>query len=803
MWLSYNMLSTMVDLSGISPEDLADKLTMATAETEGVEYMNKHLGTIITAKIESVEKHPNADKLTLCNVYTGAETLRIVCGAKNHKAGDIVPLATIGTVFTEEFVIKKSKIRGEESNGMLCSEKELGFAEESDGIMILPQETKVGVPLSELFKEWVDIRIEIDNKSITHRPDLWSHHGFAREIGALYNRPVKDPVDYSLKEAFKTKDNLSVTIKNPEEAPRYSGLVIKNIKIGESPEWLKAAVTSIGMRPISNIVDITNYVMAEIGEPMHAFDRKKLRGNEIIVRMAQKNEKMTTLDGQEHTLFESDIVIADEGGAVALAGVMGGGNSEIEDDTSEIVLEAANFNPINIRKTAQRIGLRTEAAARFEKSLSPLLTEAAIIRCYDLIKQIIPEAEATTKIVDAYPKKIKEISLTTTTDFIRTRLGEPLTDERIIEILTSLNFDVTVNGSKLDITVPHYRATKDISVPEDIVEEIGRIHGYDNIPPSSPLVPCEPPEKNKFRLFERQVKQILSLQHAMFEVSNYSFVGDDLLNKIGINEDKEVRLKNTLSQEQDRLRRSLVPHLLENIVTNQKYNETFRIYELGRVYIKEARKSKDLSKEVTMAAGAVYVKKSETPLFFESKRIISGLLQELRIKKKHISLSPVTAHDMDLPPYIHPGRAMNIFVNDIFVGYIFELHPQTKETFEIISEVALFDINISLLFECEKAPIEFKDLHKFPEVPFECSVLADKDIFAEDIRALIAGADKQYIDSVDVIAIYEGDPIPEGKKSISFKTVFYDEAKTLEPGQVETLQNKVIKALEKGGYQLR
>ena len=279
MWISLKIIGKMVDLSGITPEAVAERLTMSTAEIEGIEYLNRFFSTIITAKLESVEKHPDADKLTVCKVNTGKETLQVVCGAPNHKTGDIVALATIGTKFSEEFEIKKSKIRGAESNGMLCSLRELGLSEDHSGILILPADTKIGIPLSELYSDWVDVRLNIDNKSITHRPDLWGHLGFAREIAAHFGRELRSPVDTSLLKTLKNEDKLKVSIKNPEGASRYSGLVVKNIKVAQSPDWLKAAVTAIGMRPINNIVDITNYVMAELGEPMHAFDRKKLKGD--------------------------------------------------------------------------------------------------------------------------------------------------------------------------------------------------------------------------------------------------------------------------------------------------------------------------------------------------------------------------------------------------------------------------------------------------------------------------------------------------------------------------------------------
>ena len=798
MWISLNIISKMVDIKDISPEDLALKLTMSTAEIDSIDYMNSHFDGILSSKILNINPHPNADKLLLVDLDAGKMKCRVVCGASNFKKDDIVALATPGTKFSDEMIIKKTKIRGEESSGMLCSEKELALSDDHSGIMILPSNTPPGKPLSELFPEWVDIRLEIDNKSITHRPDLWSHQGFAREIGALLGKPVKDPVDISIADKLENKEKLSVKILNPESAPRYSGLVVKGIKIEESPSWLKANVSSIGMRPINNIVDITNYVMAELGEPMHAFDRKKLKGDEIIVRMAKNGESLMTLDGQEFKLNKEDIVISDKSGAIALAGVMGGGNSEIDEKTTEIVLEAANFNPVNIRKTATRYNQRTEAAIRFEKSLSPELTSAAIIRCYELIKLIIPGSEATSKIIDDFPVKSEKISIETTTDFIRKRLGQEISDKRIIDILESLDFKLKVNGSNLNIDVPHYRATKDISIPEDIVEEVGRIFGYDNIKPIAPIVPCITPRQNRFRIFERTVKDILTKHADMIEVSGYSFVGEETLNKLNINEEKELFLSNPLSQEQDRLRRSLFPNIIGNVELNLRYNDEFKIYEMGRVYLKNNRKSSELATEKTMVTGAIFKKLTDHSIFYSSRNIITTLLEKLKFED--YKLIPDSE---DIPSYAHPARTLKLMTGKKNAGYIFELHPEISEKLEITGHVAIFDIDLDILFEAAKSEMEFVELQKFPEVPFEISVIADKFTYADEVCSIIKKSSKDLIKSVDVISIYEGEQIPDGKKSISIKIIFVSKKKTLATDEVNNLQNGVIKSLEKDGYQLR
>jgi phenylalanyl-tRNA synthetase beta chain len=788
----------MVDTRGISPGEIAHRLTMSTAEIESIDYLNSHFSTIYSAKILDIIQHPNADKLTLVDLDTGKEKHRVVCGASNHKKGDIVALATVGTRFSEEFEIKKTKIRGEASSGMLCSEKELGISEDHSGIMILPADTEIGIPLSELFPHRVDARLEIDNKSITHRPDLWSHHGFAREVGALFNRKVKKPVNPAVKEKLGKGKSIKVRIDTPEGCPRYSGLVVKNIKIGESPGWLKAMVTSIGMRPINNIVDITNYVMAEIGEPMHAFDMQKLNGDTIIVRMAGNGEWLETLDGGKHELCDQDVVIADSKGAVALAGVMGGGNSEIEEGTDTIVLEAANFNPVSIRRTSVRYGLRTEASMRFEKALSPALTEAALLRCYELIREIIPEAEAVTPIVDAYPVAQEDIEIYTSTDFIRRKLGIEISDREITNILTSLGYELGITGQELAISVPAYRATKDVSIPADIVEEVGRIYGFDNIKSTAPLVPCTTPEKNPHRDFERNVKEILCADCGMSEIFGYSFTCEDILNRLEINTGLELVLKNPLTRDHDRLRRSIIPNIIQNIQLNQKFQDEFSTFELGRTYLKKKKGSTDLPEERSMAAGAVFKKTSEYPVFYDAKNIIQILADRLMLEE--ITLVPASS---GLPSYCHPGRSMKIEIGGKEAGMIFELHPKTKEDFDIHGSAAVFEIDLDACFECKKKPVKFSELQKFPEVPFEISVLADRFAYSSDICDLVKESYKKNVKSVDVITIYEGDPIPVEKKSVSLKVVLYSREKTLSPEEIETMQKKIIKNLDRAGYTLR
>ncbi|HEY1405482.1 MAG TPA: phenylalanine--tRNA ligase subunit beta, partial [Spirochaetota bacterium] len=622
--------------------------------------------------------------------------------------------------------------------------------------------------------------------------------GFARELGALFGRKVKNPVKPDLAKSFTSAEKLSVSIECPAEAPRYCGLVVKNIKVAESPEWLKERVSAVGMRPINNIVDITNYVMAELGEPMHAFDRKKFKGDTIVVRLARKGETLTTLDGEAHELHEEDVVITDGKSPIALAGVMGGGNSEIDDTTDEIVIEAANFHAVSIRKTAHRHVLRTDAAMRFEKSLDPELCPDAILRCYELVKMVCPDAIAVTPIVDAYPKKAQPIAIEITTDHVRRKLGAPLDDDKIIGIISALGFEVKNNLGTLSIGVPSYRATKDISIADDIVEEVGRIFGYDNIAHIAPLVPCTTPRPHPKRTFERALKEILSRDHQMIEVSNYSFVGEDLLKKLAVDEDKELRLRNPLASDQDRLRRSLIPNLVTNIELNARFNDTFRIFELGRVYIKDSRTSTTLAEEKSFISGAVYQKNPSDAVFYKAKCVIEDLVSQLNLK--NVRFDPATDK---LPVYAHAGRSLRVIVDGKEAGLIFDLHPATKNAFGIKGEAALFDINVEMLLSASRREKKFDELPRFPDVPYEISVIADRTVYAEDIADIIRKTNRERIRSINVFSVYEGAPIPSGKKSVSYRIVFAAKEATLAPQEIESLQKGVLDALQKKGFTLR
>jgi len=576
MYLSLNWLKDFVDIPrSITAKELGVRLTMHTVEIESVEKQADKFANIVVGKILEIKKHPNADRLQLVKVDIKDRKLDIVCGAPNIKIGQMIPIALVGAILPNGMEIKETEVRGVKSCGMLCAEDELGLGEDHSGILILDKKAKIGQNLAQ-YLGLKDIIFEVDNKSITHRPDLWSHHGIAREISAFLSAKFKE---YKLNEKlFKGADDVKISVKveDFELCPRYMAITIDGVKIEDSPQWMQERLIAVGMRPINNIVDITNYVILELGQPLHAFDKNLV--DKIIVRREKNNEVMETLDGEKRKLDKEVLVIADSQKPIAIDGVMGGTNSEINNETSSLIIESANFNFISIRKTSQKLGLRTESSIRFEKALDPNLCGLAIARTVELVKKLCPKAKIVSDLVDEKKFKLNQGPIKLDLEWLNERIGPSFAPagaeamagkkategkaEKTIKILESLGFSVEQNGSELKVTVPTWRATRDISIPEDLVEEIARIYGYDNLTPTMPRVAMEAPEINQEKTLERRIKNILSADAGLTEIYNYSFVGKEQLEKLGIDFSDYVRLANPIASHQTMLRQNLAPNLI-------------------------------------------------------------------------------------------------------------------------------------------------------------------------------------------------------------------------------------------------
>jgi phenylalanyl-tRNA synthetase beta chain len=799
MKLSRNWLSKYIDLSGISDHDIFLRLTMTTAEFEEYEVIGSHFDTVRVGKVLEKKKHPDADKLSLCQVQVGSKIYNIVCGATNVDKDQTVAVALEGTLLPGNLEIKKAKVRGELSEGMILSKSELGLEEKSNGIWLLDHNLESGITLKQALGFGSDTVFEIDNKSLTHRPDLWNHIGFARELAAIYKKELILP---KLPQIEKTQTpEIDVRIENPADCPRYSGLVIDNIRVEPSPIWLSQHLAAIGMRSINNIVDITNFVMLEMGEPLHAFDRHRLTGKNITVRRALENEELITLDSVKRKLQKEDLIIADDSGPIALAGVMGGEKTEVQEKTTEIFLEAANFHPAFIRKTAARHDLRTDASLRFEKSLDANLTESAILRTWGLIKEIYPQASCRN-FVDAYPSPRKEITLKLTHSFIEKRLGLEIAKSEILDILNRLTLVTSEKSGEYTVQVPSYRATKDISIAEDIIEEIGRVIGYDKIPPAAPQVPVVPTPKLPFRLFEHRTRNIMSGSCHADEVFLYSFYGPKILEKMNLPQGRELKLKNWLSDEMDRLRLDLLPGIVKAVSLNLRFANIFRIFEIGRIYLPDENKSKLAREETHLAFAACEGPEIEAP-FYLARQNLDLLCENLFIPE--IQVERIQANEY---PYLHPGRSGRIIClwlnNRIELGIIGELHPMVMKNFDIKTRVAIFDLNLNILHEISQQNLyKFNAPSKFPPAFFELSILAQEKTEVAQIFQILQAARIEYLKKIELIDLFQGENLPQGMKSISLGLAFQKETGTISSDELKALREQSVQILQNAGYPLK
>jgi phenylalanyl-tRNA synthetase beta chain len=808
MYISLNWLKDYVTIpENISEKELALKLTMATVEVDGVESLSKNLDNIVVGRILNIEKHPNADKLRIVKLSLGDRDAQIVCGGTNLREEMLVAVALPGAKVRwhgegELVTLEKTSLRGVESEGMICASDELGLgALYPAGVGEIMDLTEKEVMPGENIAKALgldDVIIEIDNKSLTNRPDLWGHYGLAREISAIYDTDLKD---YAVGAIKPGKDvELKVTVENPTLCPRYMAVAVKNVKVGPSPDWLKRRLEAIGQKSINNIVDITNYIMFDLGQPLHAFSASKIADNEIIVRTAKEDEHFVSLDGVERKLKHTDLVIADKEKVVALAGVMGGENSEISENSDIIIIESANFEPVSIRKTAQRFALRTEAAIRFEKTLDPNYTELALKKAINLIQQSCPEAELISEIVDVKNFTMDQGPIDLRWDFINKRIGVTLEPAQVTKILTSLGFKVKSTKTNLKVTVPTWRATRDIKIKEDIIEEVTRIFGYDNLEPVMPAVGIFYPEQNKLRTLERRFKDILALSAGANEAFNHSFAEKDLLLKIGQPLVNYVELLNPWTENQNLMRRSLIPGLLKNVVDNLRFYEYINIFEVGKTFLPEISgedikkgESEKLPNQDLFAAGAVIC---EDP-FYAAKELAEKLLTTLGFKVEYDHLETADV-------WIHPKQSLSVLVNKKNIGFISTMHPQVGNSLEINKKVGLWQLNLTSLVEFFPTMKKYEPLPKFPAIELDLSVIVSDDVQWKDLQNLVRAVDAQLIKKVELLDVYKGDKIELDKKSITFRTTYQSLENTLEMETVNKLQTKIIAQLEKAlGVEVR
>ncbi len=801
MYISYNWLKDFVKIPAkIKPREIAEKLTNHTVEVEDVVDQAEQFKGVVVGKVLEVNQHPNADRLKLTVIDIKKEKLNIVCGANNIKPGQLVAVALVGTILPNELEIKEAEIRGEKSCGMVCAEDELGLGKDHEGILVLDERAKIGEPFAKYLGAH-DIILEVDNKSLSNRPDLWSHYGLARELAVIFNLNLK-PYDKLIDRHFEfleDKENkLEIKVEDKELCPRYMAVKIDNIEVKESPDWLKERLIAVGQRPINNIVDLTNYVMLEFGQPLHTFNSGKI--NKIIVRLAHKNEIIETLDEKERNLSEEDLLITDGKIPLAIAGVMGGKNSEINVDTKSLILEAANFQAINIRRSSQRLGLRTESSMRFEKSLDSNMTEIALFRFLTLLKEFCPKLKVNSSLVDINNSILKKEPVEFDFDWLTNKIGQEIPRDQVIDILEKLGFNLENKEDKTwQVIIPSWRAGKDVTTKEDLAEEILRIYGYDNITSQLPVITMTLPEVNQERLLERKIKNILSLKYSLTEAYNYSFVGEEQLKKLNIDFFNYLKIANPLADNQTLLRQTLFANLLMDIKNNQFKADELSFFEIGSVYFSAAG---NLQKDNTSEDSLPYQEKhlgliiaSENyDLFDRLKGIINNLMQTIINYEVEVNFSVIE----NIPGWANSETIAKISILNQELGIVAVVSQEIITNLNIKKSVVAAEINFSklagLIFNLP--PFRFKEIAKYPPVIRDLAFVIPEEILYNDLKEELIEFNP-LIKSVELFDVYQGNKLSDDKKSLAFHIFYQSDDKTLITEEVDQIQNDLIAHLAK------
>lgn len=778
----------------LAPSELAELLTMAGLEVEGVEEVGLELEAVEVAQIASISPHPQADRLSLCRVRVGEEVLSIVCGARNMKEGDKVALALVGAQLPSGMRIKRSKIRGEISEGMMCSEAELGLATNSEGIMILPPEAPIGAPLT----DFLNLRDHILEVSLTpNRGDCLGMVGIAREVAALTGGMFHPPVPQLREGEERVGDSVQVSILDPDLCPRYSARLINGVRISSSPLWLRTRLERAGVRSINNVVDVTNYVMLEYGQPLHAFDFDRLGGGEIVVRRAGEGEIFCALDGVERVLDRDTLMICDTAIPVAIGGIMGGLNSEIQGDTSRVLLESAYFSPVGIRRTSKALGLQTESSYRFERGVDPEGVMPASLRAVVLIAEITG-GEVAKGVIDCYPSPLPRSEIGLRWAKVNALLGMKLEREEVKEILKSLRIEVKEDkGEEWVVSPPTYRG--DITREIDLIEEIGRLKGYDSIPVQTPKMWVLPFRKRREEEMEERAKGVL-VGLGFYEVITYSFISPQSIQILGLPDDdprlRPLALLNPLTEEQSVMRTTLLPGLLGTARYNLSHkNRDLKIFELREIY--SPKEGEGLPEESKSLAGLVMgaftgggwsVSPKEVD-FYDVKGCVERLLVEL-------GASSPTFTTGEGIPYLHPSMGAVIRLQGEGVGVLGELHPEVAEAYDLPSGVYIFELDLLPLLSFFRREIEFTPLPRFPSVDRDVAVVVDEQMSAEEIAEVIRGVGNRFMESVDVFDYYRGDPIASGQKGLALRIGYRSPERTLIDEEVNGFHHEVLERLK-------
>lgn len=786
-------------------QEYTDAMTLSGTKVEGYEKLDEDLDKIVVGQIDRIEKHPDADKLIVCQVNVGDETIQIVTGAPNVQEGDKVPVVREGgrvagghepgSRVAGGIRIKKGKLRGVESFGMMCSIEELGSTRDmypeapEEGIYIFSEDVPVGADALEIL----GLRDVVFEYEITsNRVDCFSVVGIAREAAATFRKGFRPPVVTKTGNQEDVNDYIKVTVEDTDLCPRYCARVVKNIKIGPSPKWMQRRLASVGIRPINNLVDITNYVMEEYGQPMHAYDLETIAGREIIVRRAKRDEKFVTLDGQERQMDESVLMICDGEKSVGIAGIMGGENSMITDDVKTMLFEAACFDGTNIRRSSKKVGLRTDASGKFEKGLDPNNAQAAIDRACQLVEEL-GAGEVVGGMVDVYGKKKEPVRVPFDADKINQLLGTEISREEMLGYfeMVGLSYDEAAS----EVIAPTFR--QDLFRLADLAEEVARFYGYDNIPTTLPRGEATA-GKLSFKLRVEEVARDIAEFCGFSQGMTYSFESPKVFDKLLLPSDSPLRntveIVNPLGEDYSIMRTTSLNGMLTSLATNyNRRNKNVRLYELGNIYLPKALPLTELPEERMQFTLGMYGDGD----FFSMKGVVEEFFEKVGLHKKEI-YDPGSGK-----PYLHPGRQANILYDGVVVGYLGEVHPDVADTYGIGTKAYVAVIDMPEVTERATFERKYKGIARFPAVTRDISMVMPKEILAGQVEEVIEKKGGAYLESYGLFDLYEGRQIKEGYKSMAYSIVFRAKDKTLEDVEVTKAMDKILGALEGLGIELR
>ncbi len=789
----------------VTAQEYTDAMTLSGTKVEGYEELDADLSKIVVGQIEKIEKHPDADKLIICQVNVGAETIQIVTGAPNVHEGDKVPVVLDGgrvagghepgSRVKGGIRIKKGKLRGVESCGMMCSIEELGSNRDmypeapEEGIYIFPENTEVGADAVEVLGLH-DVVFEYEVTS--NRVDCFSVVGIAREAAATFGKEFHPPVVTPTGNDKDASDYIKVTVKNTDLCPRYCARVVKNIKIGPSPEWMQRRLASVGIRPINNLVDITNYVMEEYGQPMHAYDLDTIEDREIIVRTAAKGEKFTTLDGQERQMDESVLMICDGRKSIGIAGIMGGENSMITDDVHTMLFEAACFDGTNIRKSSKKVGLRTDASGKFEKGLDPNNAQAAIDRACQLVEEM-GAGEVVGGMVDVYAEKREPVRITFQPDEINVLLGTDISAEDMLGYFEKIGLSYEKETN--EVIIPTFR--QDLLRTADLAEEVARFFGYDNIPttlPSGESTMGKLPFKLRVENIAKEIAEFCGFSQGM----TYSFESPKVFDKLQIPEDSELRrvveIMNPLGEDYSIMRTLPLNGMLSSLATNyNRRNKNVRLYELANVYLPKELPLKELPEERMQFTLGMYGDGD----FYSMKGVVEEFLEKAGLHEKE-SYDPAGNR-----PYLHPGRQANILYAGNVIGYLGEVHPDVADAYGIGERAYIAVLDMPEVTKYATFDRKYTGIAKYPAVTRDISMVMPKEILAGQVEEVIEAKGGAYLESYALFDVYEGAQIKAGYKSLAYSIVFRAKDKTLEDAEVTEAMERILKTLEGMGIELR